>query len=733
MAKRLPILLGIFLVILAIWLQVTSVQSLRQWVMRLEYLAYDVQLRTTLLTHHQPLQSSVAIIDIDDRSLAAVGRWPWPRVKMANLITQLQKYGAVVIVLDMIFPEKELNTVDEVLRAANEHHMDLNAISPTLAKLRPLFDYDADLAASLSKDDSVLGVTFLPTAEEISQLPAPIYNLQTVQTKQLGFIQAQGIIGNIPILQNAAKHAGFINVFPDEDGVIRRVPIVLRYKNSIYPSLALEAVRLYLLSQIELLTADYGGTLRLEGVKVGNYHVPTDSKGQVIIPFKGPSYTFPYYSALDVLTNKLPPQIFIGKLIFIGTSATNAGDLKATAIQSTFPGIEIQATIADGILKNNFSYKPAWSVGAEIVLTLVLGGILLFVFPYLGPRTLSIITLIIPTVLIFLNSWLWEKTGLIISIFAPILLVVSLALTNIICGYLFETRRRERLKEMFGQYVPPTHIDEMLKSSGNYGLYGEDREMTVLFADIRNFTAISEKMSAAELKEMLNQFLTPMTATIFNNHGTIDKYVGDLIMAFWGAPLKDKRHAQHAMQAAIDMQKNLTAINQNFNEKGWAMIQIGIGLNSGLMTVGDMGSTFRRNYTVLGDAVNLASRVEGLTKYYGAKIIVTAETFKNHKNLFFRLLDKVKVKGKQNGIAIYELLGRQSEASAEFLIEIKDYHLALDFYFQREWAQAQRLFGLLTLQYPNSRLYSLYLQRCDEFLSSPPAPDWDGVYTHLTK
>ena len=331
------------------------------------------------------------------------------------------------------------------------------------------------------------------------------------------------------------------------------------------------------------------------------------------------------------------------KIIFVGTSATGLGDIKATAIENAFPGVEIQATIADGILSDNFSYKPPWSLGAEVFLTVVLGALFAWIFPYLGPRLLSIMIILIPMALMFANNELWEKSGLIISIFVPIVLTAVLALINMIYGYVFETRRREHLKEMFGQYVPSRHIVEMLTASGSagFGMYGEDREMTVLFADVRNFTMISENLSAAQLKELLNAFFTPMTEVIFKHRGTIDKYVGDLLMAFWGAPLRDKRHAQHAISAALDMQSKLKELRSALKESSGHEIHIGIGLNSGIMSVGDMGSKFRRNYTVLGDAVNLASRVESLTKYYGA--VMSDRIYGNEsKDFYFPKIDRVR-------------------------------------------------------------------------------------------
>lgn len=733
MSKRIPIFIGFLLLLIAVWLQVTNVDFLQRFINRLEDLAYDVQLRTKVFTHPTPFQTSVAIVDIDDKTLAREGRWPWPRSKVATLIARTQEAGAVVIALDMIFPEKETNIVEDVIQAINKNNLMPPDVEPALQKLAPFFDNDVIFANSLKQGDSVLGTSFSPRNDMAGILPAPVLTLKTPAEKELGFTIAAGYVGNIPLLQTAAKSAGFINVFGDDDGIIRRVPLLLRYKDNLYPSLALEAVRLFLLSNVKLITAPYGSMIRLEGVDVENHQVPTDAKGQMIIPFRGRSFTMPYFSATDVLNKKIPPDALQGKIVFVGTSATGEGDLQTTAIESAYPGVEIQASVADGILSNNFSYKPAWSAGAELFLTILLGSIFAWAFPYLGPRMLSLMIILIPAMLVFANNELWERTGLIISIFIPSALTSVLALVNMIYGYLFETRKREQLKSIFGQYVPEEHIDEMLKSTDNYGMKGDDREMTVLFADIRNFTTISERLTASQLKEMLNDFFTPMTESIFKHHGTIDKYVGDLIMAFWGAPLQDKRHAQHAIAAALEMQKVLKKLLPEMAAHGWPELNMGIGLNSGVMSVGDMGSKFRRNYTVLGDAVNLASRVEGLTKYYGVNIIVTEFTRTNQKNFIFRELDRVRVKGKADGVGLFEVVCRKSELSPELQDELAKSDAALQYYFASDWQKAREAFTKLNATYPDVKFYQLYLKRLDEFEKTPPPSDWGGVYTMTSK
>jgi adenylate cyclase len=732
MSKRFPIFLGILLIIIAFWLLITPIKSIRLLITNLDNLGYDLQLRARVLTHQHPKLSPVVIVDIDDRSLKTEGRWPWNRSKIAALVDQLQSQGAAIVAFDIFFSEKENNIGEVLLTKLNQNKVSVPIVNATIQKNLGLFDEDKVLAASLAKIQSVLAISFLPNEIRQNILPPPLLTLNS-QQQALQLISETGYISNIPLLQQNAQGGGFINIFADPDGVMRRAPLIMVYKNNVYPSLALQAVLLLLGEKISLVTPSYDRAIKLEGIKIGDNIIPTDAQGQALIPFVGGSYTFPFYSATDVLHGRIAQDALFGKIVFVGTSATGLGDLHPSAIESPFPGVEMQATIVNGILQHHFSFKPEWAIGANIFFTILFGGLAAFIFPFLGPRVLGLILLSFPFCILFINNWIWEKSGLVLTFLIPILLVLLIGIVNIIYGYLFETRRREHLKEMFGQYVPEQHIDQMLKTKGSFALQGEDREMSVLFADIRSFTTISEDMIAAELVQMLNTFFTPMTEIIFKHKGTIDKYVGDLIMAFWGAPLKDRAHARHAIESALSMQKKVKAIRPILAEHHWPEIHIGIGVNSGVMSVGDMGSRFRRNYTVLGDAVNLASRMEGLTKYYGVDIIVSENTQKNQKNFVFRKLDYVQVKGKHIGVGLYELICKKEEATFELGEELSQYHQALDDYLQQKWEQAYQQMQKLHEQYPDRKIYSLYMERINELKHQQLPPDWNGVFKHESK
>jgi adenylate cyclase len=463
---------------------------------------------------------------------------------------------------------------------------------------------------------------------------------------------------------------------------------------------------------------------------LGNTNIPTDPWGRILIPFRGPPYTIPYISAVDVFKGVVPKEAIQNKLVFIGSSATAVGDLAATSIAPIFAGIEIHAQTASGILDDYLPYKPAWGKGASIGLILVLGLILALTLPFLGPLVSTLVTFAIILLLLALDHHFWKKYGLDMSVIYPIFSLLVIYVLNEVFGYIFGSRRRKEMKSVFGQYVPPECIDSMLQKSGDFGLEGETKDLSVLFADIRGFTTISEGMSATDLKVFLNSYLGHMTEIIFEMKGTIDKYVGDMIMAFWGAPVNDPQHPEHAVLTAFEMQKRLDTVNQEFHKDNLPEIRIGIGINSGTMNVGDMGSKFRRAYTVLGDAVNLGSRLESITKYYHVKILVGENTYEKTKHLIvYRQIDRVKVKGKLTGINIYEPIGVKGAIGNEILSNLEIHKRALDAYTQKRWDEAETLFKQLKEVELNKELYDLYLSRISEYKVNPPPEDWDGTYT----
>lgn len=733
MNKRIPIFIGILLTLFTMWVQTTDVVLVRNLITRLESIGYDLQLKSTIMTHPLKPDPTVVIVDIDDKSLKEVGRWPWSRSKVAELVKALNDQGAVVIAFDIFFAESQDNIITVLLdRLKQENDLTPN-LEEALSRHLAAFDHDKLLAKELEQSQTILAYTFLYQPVTQNALPAPLFKLTPELAKQIDIIEARGYIGDIPILQEAAKKGGFVNIIPDDDGIVRRAPLVMEYQGNVYASLALQAVVSFLGAQTALVTPTYHGEAEMEGIKLGRRFIPTGPNGRALIPFVGKSYSFPYYSAVDVLNKHVPEDALLGKIVFVGSSATGLGDLQPTSVQNPFPGVEIQATLASGLIDDTFSSKPAWTLAATLALTVFFGCLSAVIFPYLSPRILSLVLVLFPIIMFYANNYFWQKTGLIISALLPTMLVGASAVFNMMYGYLFESRRREQLKQIFGQYVPESHINDMLKAKSEFSLQGESRDMSVLFTDIQGFTTMSEGLQAHDLVEMLNVYFTPMTELVHKHVGTIDKYVGDEIIAFWGAPMRDKNHAYHAILTAVEMQEALVRMREDEKYAKWPAIRMGIGINSGMMNVGDMGSQFRRNYTVIGDSVNLAARVEGLTRFYGVDIIVTEYTRKGQTKFAFRKLDKVLVKGKKQSVEIYEVLGLEATLSEEKRQALVAFDKALSDYYAQDWASAESEMAALYKAFPKSKLYALYLERIKEYKASPPPKDWDGVFTHKTK
>ncbi|MBS0628960.1 MAG: adenylate/guanylate cyclase domain-containing protein [Verrucomicrobia bacterium] len=720
---------GLFLVLVTSSLLFIKIEPIATWISTLENLGYDIQVRQI----HKPLMKNnpIVIVDIDDASLQAEGRWPWSRNKIARLVAEIYKNGATVVAFDVTFPDVEENIAEKVIKELPQTPQ----MSSELSRVKEQFDFDGQLAKSLELGESVLGIVFKDDGKSTGFLPTPLLQLTPEQMK-IAISDKQTYLANLEILQNAAKTAGFINATPDADGVMRFTPVVYKHGAALYGSLGLSAVARYLLSdKIELVTAQYNSTAVLEGIKLDQQFIPTDATGRMLIPFRGPPYTFPYIAATDILNGRVPPNAFEGKLIFIGATATAIGDIKPAAISSIFPGIEVHANVASGIIDHYLPFKPSWGRGVTFLLIIIFGMLYALILPFLGLLAMCLLCLLLPAALILGNSWLWSSQGIVISIFLPIALILLLFVFNLVWGYLFESKRSKDLKSMFGQYVPPAYLDNMIKQGGEFSLEGESKELTVLFSDIRGFTNVSEKMTATQLKQFLNQYLTPITEVIFNHKGTIDKYVGDMVMAFWGAPLDDPKQVYNAVTTGIAMQATLAKLNDIFEKENKPRIKIGVGINTGLMNVGDMGSKFRRAYTVLGDTVNLASRLEGQTKFYHVEIIVGEETYKQTKEDFvYRRLDKLKVKGKETGVEIYSPLCTAQELTPELKTELDQHHQALEGYFTQQWDGSEKGFKSLSEAYPaNKELYQMYLDRIAFLRDNPPGPDWDGAFVSHEK
>jgi adenylate cyclase len=705
---------------------------------RLENLAYDYRLRATMPEGVDP---RVVIVDLDERSLTAEGRWPWGRDKMARLVDNLfDKYRISLLAFDVVFAEYDnssgLETLEELARGELASNSRYRA---KLEKLRPSLDYDRMFAESLSGRQVVLGYVF--GGETQKGLPPPPVALLEGAGKDIPFVAHTGYTASLKELQEAAFGAGFFdNKLVDEDGIFRRVPLLSRYGDGLYESLSLAMIRA-LYGQPELALEISPGQrneleeLGLEAVLLGGdmLRIPVDERGAVLVPYRGKRGSFAYVSATDVIQGVADPKVLDGVIVLFGATAPGLMDLRATPVQNVYPGVEVHANLIAGMLDQTVKEHPNYTNGFERVALLIIGLLLNLLLPRLHP--VAGISLVMGTLVaaIWLNLWFWTAGGIVLPIASQLLLLVTLFLFHSAYSHFIEARSKRLLGDMFGQYVPPEIVAEMSEREEDFGIGGDSREMTVLFSDVRNFTSISEDLEPDELTSMMNAYLTPMTGIIHRQKGTIDKYIGDAVMAFWGAPLHDPEHPRSAVVAALEMSHQMHRVRAEFKSKGWPELHIGIGINTGMMNVGNMGSEFRMAYTVLGDAVNLGSRLEGLTKEFGVEIIVSESTRAAVPDILFRDLGAVRVKGKEHAVKIYEPVGLEEELSSATKSSLAQYEVAITAYRERQWEQARELLQQLLQEEPDRRLYRLYLERAEQLIESPPGDDWDAVITFVTK
>jgi len=713
------------------------------FVKKLEDWTYDARLN---FTRPNTSDDRVVIVDIDETSLAKVGRFPWQRDKLARLVDNLfDHYQVNTLGFDIVFAEKdESSGLEAFTRLAQNELKDNQKFLETYTKLRPSLMFDEAFARSLRNRNIVLGYYFKTnsqtTADDITGLlPPAIVRLDDEKSQRLPINKATGYGANLEVLQKAARAGGYFdNPFVDEDGVFRRVPLIQSYNQHLFASLALATTIASLDNpKLELLVESHGQKngqdyYALEAINLDQYRIPVDNNGAVYVPYRGLAGSFPYVPAYKVLDRSADPAILKNRVVLVGTSAPGLLDLRSTPVQNVYPGVEVHANIISGILNQTIKHKPAWITGYEFVILILVAVAVTLMLTFLPPALAALSSLAVMLAVIAGSMMAWNN-HLILPLASPVLLVILLFILHMTYGFFIESRGKRQLAHMFGQYIPPELVDEMSQSGTEFSLEGESREMTVLFSDVRGFTTISEGLDPKQLTQLMNALLTPMTRVIHKNRGTIDKYMGDAIMAFWGAPLTDPQHAHHALYAAFGMMTELKVMQDEFRAKGWPEVNIGIGLNTGVMNVGNMGSEFRVAYTVLGDAVNLGSRLEGLTKAYGVNIIVSETTRAAVPEFVFRELDLVRVKGKNEPVAIFEPIGHKNDVAKDIVSELARYKQALLAFRKQNWDKAEMEFFSLSRSYPECFLYQEYLNRINNYRNNPPGDDWDGVYTHTSK
>ncbi len=701
---------------------------------------YDFRLRSDLLN---TVDERIVILDIDEKSISALGQWPWKRTILAALMDKLHNdYEIKVIGFDSVFPEEEDNSAHILLKQLEENPLFREKqLTDLLKSKRTELDGDSQFAESIIARNVVIGYTFeeFLTDDETYQakglLSAPIVSGASLSDVELNFYKAGGYIANYEYLSQAASYGGFFN-YPRENSSLRKVPLLYRYNGDIYPSLALRTAMISLdIENIEFLFQEgvsEKNSLSLEFVQIGERKIPVDNKFSVYVPYRGDMYSYPYISIIDVLRGDAPIEVLKDKIVLLGTTAAGLMDFRATPVNDTFVGVEVHANVIGGILDQRFKFKPLYLYSIELVILLMITVLLHFLLPRLGAIG-SLMTFSFMLISVFILSFaFWFKYNLVIPMANPILLIITLSFLHIIFDYFVESRQKKRMNRIFGQYIPKELVKELDQNSQEISLAGESRNMSVLFSDVRGFTTISEGLEPSELTQLMNEFLTPITKIIHEQRGTIDKYMGDAVMAFWGAPLPDNNHTEHALNAAFAMKEAMIKISSEFKAKGWPEIKIGIGIGSGNMRVGNMGSEFRMAYTVMGDTVNLGSRLEGLTKNYGVDIIVNDNAVTNAPNYEFRELDRVRVKGKTEPVTIFEPIEKKLNMTPEQTKELMQFHFAVAAYSARQWQKAADILTVLKST-EDKLIYDIYLERIANYQQNPPDENWDGVFTHTSK
>lgn len=685
----------------------------------------------------------VTIIDIDDASIQAEGPWPWPRSKVAELIEILKRSGAQTVSLDIVMSEAsgnyalQLKTQLEAVLHEQVNDPSIQNFFSALHQVAPIVDNDKIFYQTLLKEGPVLGFLFHYISNiQKSSLPPPLKDShgQAISAEGLDLTSFSGYNGIFSLFMTPKTKAGFVTANPDVDGIVRHANLIAQFDHHIYPSLGFATAMDYMkVKQIKLLKTQTFGQEQLYGIQLDRRVIPTDAHGRMLIPFWGEAGTLNYYSATDVLHGQVNPEALKGGVALIGSTLALLADLHPSPLAPLFPGVEMVGNLIQAIIANEIPLRYDWNHIPGLIVLFVIGAIFALALPLMSINVMLLATFLVFVIILTVSLFSFVFWNVFIPTALLLLLLLLQTMVNYIYSFILERQQKLKIRQLFGQYVPEDYVKALIEVPDHSSMAGETRCMTVLFSDIRDFTTLSESLDAAGVKRLLNRFFTPLTKIIFDYHGTIDKYVGDMIMAFWGAPLEDKNHIGHAIEASLTIFQQLPMINQQLTQDGLPALKIGIGLASGMMNVGDMGSEFRRAYTVLGDTVNLASRLQDLTRFYKVNILVNEDLRIGQDKYAWRIIDKVMVKGRHTAVTIYQPIDFVSNISEEQSQELDSYHAALQHYYQQAWPQAEQLFNELCQKSKKYYLYQLYLERIQIFKQQPPTKDWNGVFIHTKK
>lgn len=717
---------------------------------KVDYFIYDLRMRWEP-TSFNP---DIVIVNIDEKSLQEVGQWPWNRGVVADLIERLtDDYHVRAVGLDIVFSEPDNSTGIQVLEGLAQKELKENpGFVAQMPALRKELDFDNKLARTLAGRPVVLGYVFSNTPDDRSKglLPTPAFVDADLGERSFESAIYTKYTANLPELQKAAIAGGFFNPSPDADGVIRGIPLLAKLGTGYYEALSLATARIALnASKVKpvFLQADginsqsflnnYGSIEAIKLNSTPNKRIPVEPLLTALIHYKskgGPNGGgFAYVSASDVLKKRLSVDKLKEKIILIGTTAAGLKDLRTAPLGLDYPGVEMHANVIASILDGDVKQRSDSTRGFEVIQVCLIGLLLSFALSRFKALAAVLCTTAMLILVIAFNYWMYQSFNLVQPLATVLLLIAALFVFNITWGYLVESRKLRGVVRRFGEYVAPELVAVMAEEPDSYTMEGEIRELTVMFSDVRGFTTISESLSAADLREYINIYLTAMSEEIRGNRGTLDKYIGDCVMAFWGAPVHLEDHARLAVASALKMQAIAQGLSADFVKRGWPALKIGVGLNTGEVRVGDMGSKIRLAYTVMGDAVNLSSRLEGITKVYGVGVVVGEATKNAAAEFAYRELDRVRVKGKTRPISIFEPVAIATDIDDVQSALLELWHQALDDFRSQQWDVAEKSFRSYLEVRAEDLAAQVFLERIAHYRQNPLPADWDGVATFVSK
>lgn len=737
--------LGTILLVVALFVSNTPILDL------IELKTYD--LRFLSRGHVQP-SPVVVLALVDEKSLATEGRWPWPRSKLAALVDILSHDGARVIGFDIGFLEPDENSQLALLNRLSQKVAALAIQHPQLADFinESKIHADNDLAlANAIKHASaavVLGYFFHMSAadldyrmtqqaieqqlQRISVSKYPFVSYQDPEMDVALFLRAYAPESNLAIFTEVAASSGYFSLKSDQDGVVRWMPLMIQSGEDLFPPLAVLSAWHYLgKPQLTVQVGRYG----VEGIQMGQRFIPTDENGQMLINYLGPSKTFPHISISDILNGKLARGTFTDKIVLLGATATGIYDMRNTPISTVYPGVEIHATVINNILTENFLTRPKWSKIYDLFAIIILGVLLGIALPRMGAVKGLLCAAGLFIVHIVMARWLFVHSGVWLNVVYPLLGLTTNYTALTVYHYVTEERERKKIKGAFTHYVAPVVIEAILKDPDRLKLGGDEKVLTVLFSDLQGFTSASERYTPHEMIELLSEYYARMTEQIFAHEGMLKEYVGDELMAIFGAPIEQADHAERACAAALAMRDHRAALREEWAKIGRPPLIARTGINSGRMLVGNLGSKYRFAYGVLGDHVNLGSRLEGLNKAYGTDILIGENTAQLvEKSFVLREIDLVRVVGREQPVRIYELLARAGTSlPMEKEKAFSAYTAGLEAYRQQRWDEALRLFEeSLTLRRGDGPSRTM-VGRCQIYQNTPPPEGWEGVFEALYK